>query len=263
MKLTIALTLTGTVLSAIACRGLSAAPTSDDGPRTPVLLELFTSEGCSSCPPADALLASLVAEQPVAGAEIIALGEHVDYWNSLGWQDRFSSPAFTARQADYRSAVFPENAIYTPQAIVDGTLECIGSDGPALRRAIETAAHTPKATLRATSGAPSAGRIPVTIDLDIPTTVPREGDATVLVAVVEDGLLTEVTRGENRNRTLTHAAVVRVLDVVGHLDDQAHQFSTSTSVQVPEGVRAETLRLVAFVQERASHRVLGAAQVNR
>ena len=113
------------------------------GEPVPVLVELFTSEGCSSCPPADALLAKLDAAQPVAGARVIVLSEHVTYWNSLGWRDPFSSDAMTERQHQYADR-FGLSDVYTPQAVVDGAAELVGSDGRAMLQAITKAAATAK-----------------------------------------------------------------------------------------------------------------------
>src|SRR5271156_755851 len=114
--------------------------------RTPVLVELFTSEGCSSCPPADALLAKLDRDQPIQNAEIIILGEHVDYWDNLGWHDRFSSHEYTDRQTEYCARLSVEGP-YTPQMIVDGTDQFVGSDAAHARRAIQHAAQTAKIKL--------------------------------------------------------------------------------------------------------------------
>src|SRR2546422_6006607 len=125
---------------------LTAAP--GTGPRNVVVVELFTSEGCSSCPPADDVLSQLAHRQPVPGVEVLALGEHVDYWDRLGWRDLFSSPAFSARQSTYDARVFHANQVYTPQLVIDGRLERVGSNAPAVQRAIQQAATSPKAAVR-------------------------------------------------------------------------------------------------------------------
>src|SRR5438128_11127648 len=106
---------------------VAALPAYAGDGHVPVLVELFTSEGCSSCPPADAVLARLVREQPVQGVEILALSEHVDYWDSLGWQEPYSNRIFTDRQQTYSSQLRRGN-IYTPQAVVDGPAAVLGSD---------------------------------------------------------------------------------------------------------------------------------------
>src|SRR6266852_1661761 len=115
-------------------------------PRSAVLVELFTSEGCSSCPPADALLARLGKDQPIPGVEIIALEEHVDYWDRLGWKDPFSSTAFTARQQRYGD-VFHNESIYTPQMVVDGRWEFVGTDTRRAGAAIIEGSRSPKASI--------------------------------------------------------------------------------------------------------------------
>jgi len=124
-----------------------ASRESHAAPPTPILVELFTSEGCSDCPPADALLEKLIAGQPASGVAIIGLGQHVDYWDRLGWKDRFSSAALTERQQLYQ-ARFRTESIYTPQMVVDGRVELVGSDTNAARRAIERASTWPHGVVR-------------------------------------------------------------------------------------------------------------------
>ena len=128
----------------------SAAREQDARPRPAVVVELFTSEGCSSCPPADALLAQLVSDQKIAGAEVIALEEHVDYWNHLGWTDPFSSQEFTFRQQEYEEK-FRTGSVYTPQMIVDGRDEFAGGNMVRARAAIAKAAQAPKANIQLAS----------------------------------------------------------------------------------------------------------------
>src|SRR5262245_45683393 len=134
------------LLVVISAGTTSTLPPSSDRP-VPVLVELFTAEGCSTCPPADKLLEAMIASQPAAGAIIVGLGEHVDYWDRLGWKDRFSSAAFTKRQQLYADRFKAEN-VYTPQMVVDGETAFVGSDVGAARRAIERAAAAPHGVLR-------------------------------------------------------------------------------------------------------------------
>src|ERR1700691_2578855 len=130
-------------LSLTATMSTSAESSPDSDMRIPVLVELFTSEGCSSCPPADALLEKLDGEQPIAGAQIIVLSEHVDYWNHLGWKDPFSSAAFSARQEMYAHR-FSLDGPYTPEMVVNGSAECNGSDAQKAESAIRHAIQEPK-----------------------------------------------------------------------------------------------------------------------
>ena len=130
-------------ISAVAAIAPLGAQSDNHNWQVPVLLELFTSEGCSDCPPADRLLEALDRTQSVTGAEVIVLSEHVDYWNRLGWKDPFSSPQFSARQSAYASQ-FHLDSVYTPQLVVDGRLQFVGSDGHEAKAAIEKESHEQK-----------------------------------------------------------------------------------------------------------------------
>lgn len=228
-----------------------AAPISPSG-RTPVLVELFTSEGCSSCPPADALLSQLVKTQPVAGAEVIALGEHVDYWNHGGWADRFSSPRFSARQNDYANA-FHKDMVYTPQMIVDGRAQFVGSDEDAARAAIARAAQGSKARVSVTQAGET---LAVRVD-HLPASA-KSDPAEVVLAITEDGLSSSVGGGENAGRRLAHSAVVRQLTPLGMVSSGT--FIAAPVVPQPTGQHGER-HAVVFVQERTSRRIVGAAEV--
>jgi len=208
-----------------------------------VLVELFTSEGCSSCPPADAVLARLHRDQPVPGVQLIVLSEHVDYWNNLGWRDPYSDARFSERQGDYGSR------IYTPQIIVDGRIDVLGSDQSGIERAAKAVALDPHGTVRL---ARTAQGVKVSA-----TDLSGHGDARVMLAVVEDGLVSKVERGENAGRTLTHSAVVRSLREVGRIPPAAAEWSAE--VPVSTDVSWKRTRVVAFVQEAATRRVLASA----
>src|SRR5271169_5553818 len=143
---------------------LISAPADNGASRVPVLLELFTSEGCSSCPPADRLLEILDEKQPVAGADLIVLSEHVDYWNSLGWKDPFSSPQYSARQQDYTNR-YNFDGVYTPQLVVDGRYGFVGSDGKEASAAIQKAIRERKIPIAISNLARNGNQVTARIEL--------------------------------------------------------------------------------------------------
>jgi hypothetical protein len=230
--------------------------------RVPVLVELFTSEGCSSCPPADALLIRLEKLQPVDGAEIIVLGEHVDYWNRLGWTDPFSSAEFSRRQDDY-AAAFGNGSIYTPQMVVDGHTEFVGNDAARAHSAIAAAARQPKSpitlSLAANPSKPAETLLRVAAE---PLTVTSSGGAEVMLAITETGLASDVTRGENTGRRMDHTGVVRQLRNLGRIPRGAPgSFTAETPLRLKAAWRRENLRAVVFVQDRNTRRILSAASL--
>lgn len=245
-----------TVVSAITSRDTGAGR---EQPRVPVLAELFTSEGCSSCPPADDLLRQLLREQPVAGVDVIAISEHVDYWNRLGWRDPFSSPQFSERQSEY-SRAFGDGQIYTPQLVIDGSAGVVGNDDVAVRRALAHAAKLPRARLAVSSHRVEPGKVEVAVTVsDLPPTVAPGATFEVVVALVEDGLETAVTRGENARKHLHHDAVARVLFPIGSLLPGRSGGEFRRTLALTGFADLGSARIVAFLQDRQSRRVVGVA----
>jgi hypothetical protein len=220
--------------------------------RQPVVVELFSSEGCSSCPPADAVLARLAREQPVAGAEVIALEYHVDYWNYLGWTDPFSSAAFTARQRAYADAS-GRRGVYTPELVVDGAAELVGSNEPGARKVIAAAAREAKVKVQVTRSGDK-------VSIAVVDPAESSGASDVWLAITEDGLTTAVPRGENAGATLAHGPLVRALDRVVAIAPRTRGpvLVKDVEVAVKPSWRRERLRAVAFVQRRGSLRITGA-----
>jgi hypothetical protein len=231
--------------------------------RVPVVLELFTSEGCSSCPPADEVLSRLAARQPVAGVQVIPLEMHVTYWDRLGWKDPASLEQATRRQQDY-SRVFGADRVYTPQAVIDGREELIGSADAGVREALVKAARLPHGALALTAaldGDAVLARVSV-------TAVPGEAKEplNLLVAITEDGLTSAVRRGENGGRTLRHDGVVRALPAPKRWTPPPSSGGGSdSSVVIRVGLKAEWrrdhLHVVALLQGERSRRVWAAATV--
>ena len=206
--------------------------------RVPVLLELFTSEGCSSCPPADRLLEKFDRDQSIAGADLVVLSEHVDYWNQLGWRDPFSSAAYSERQREYADRLHGE--VYTPELVVDGAKGLVGSDEREATAAIRDALRTPKATI-GLSAQVMDGKAKIGIHLD----GPLEGD--VYLALAHDATSSQVLRGENRGRALTHVAVV-----------YAMQKMAGAEATVP--LQGDKTRVVVFVTKKGTGRVVAIGQ---
>jgi hypothetical protein len=229
----------------------------------PVIVELFTSEGCSSCPAADRLLSRLEQTQPVPGAQVVAIEEHVDYWNQLGWTDPFSSPQYRARQNDYAVA-FHANNVYTPQMVVNGQTEFVGSDMNRAYREIGAAAQGATTAVDLRSGPNSSD--PDLLDLSVQVTNLKTAkwlDSNVYLAVTENGLTTFVPRGENSGRTLRHSSVVRSFGIIGRVKPQgANGGQLVSTLRLPPEWKRQNLRAVVFVQERDTFRITGASVVD-
>jgi len=225
--------------------------------RTPVLVELFTSEGCSSCPPADRLLQNLDG-QPIAGAEIIVLSEHVDYWNHIGWKDPYSAHTYSERQSAYARR-FGLDDVYTPQMVVDGTSELTGSDSGLADKAIAKAMGVPKIPVHLSSLLVDASNI-LHAHIETGTLIATLGSpqAEVYVAIALNHAESQVSAGENAGHKLTHVSVVRGLTEVGVLN-QGQALTKDLQLKLEPGSDAHNLRLIAFIQEPRQGRVLGAA----
>ena len=232
---------------------LLALGSPEAAPKTLVLVELFTSEGCSSCPPADALLTRLLREQPIADVEIVPLSLHVDYWDHQGWRDPFASKALTSRQEAY-SKIFGADRLYTPQMVVDGRDELNGSDEAGVRRLVQAAAARPHLPLRVDARARGSS---VRLSIDLPAAPADAEPIDVLVALAEDDLSSVVRRGENGGRTLSHVAVVRKLDALGSLDRET--FVAEGQMSLDRTWTPAKMRAVAWLQGRRTRHVYGTA----
>jgi len=222
---------------------------------TPILLELFTSEGCSSCPPADAFVQQLDKSQPISGAQLIVLSEHIDYWNHDGWKDPYSSSSITDRQIDYVRAMKLKEP-YTPQIIVDGTTELRG-DQQQMFQALQKDVSAPRISLRLDSVSED-GKAPPDLKghIDIEPSAEKH-NADVYVAVALAHAESQVSSGENSGKHLTHIDVVQEIKKVGKLDKNNH-FSQDFQLKLQPGTDPNNIRVVAFVQEPGPGRVLGA-----
>ena len=234
---------------------LGPQPNDGESALTPVLVELFTSEGCSSCPPADALLERFDRSQPIRGADLIVLSEHVDYWDGIGWRDPYSSHEYSERQSGY-AAQFGLGTVYTPQMVVDGHFEFVGSDERRARQAIEEAAESPKAPVHLSLGSSDDKVTILHVEAGPLPSATGTQSAGVFLAVADNSDQSQISGGENAGRTLHHVAVLRKLTRIGNVDASA-EFSRDINL----GLKSKShcnLRIVVIVQEPEVGRVLGA-----
>lgn len=220
-------------------------------PANPILVELFTSEGCSDCPPADAFLKALDSAQPISGAQLIVLEEHVDYWDDQGWRDPFSSHALTLRQSEYVDRLHAKNGPYTPQMVVDGSEAFVGSNRPEAGRAFAKEVQASKINVQISALHVEEGKAVAHIEIGA---VPSKAE--VFVALALDHAQSQVLRGENGGRQLEHVAVVERLTSVGKMKkDEPFSKDVSVKIDHPE----KDYRLIAFVQQPDAGKVMGAA----
>ena len=227
--------------------------------RSPILVELFTSEGCSSCPPADRFLEKL-DQQPISGAEMIVLSEHVDYWNDIGWRDPYSSGTYSQRQQAYAKHFGPDT-VYTPEMIVDGSSQFVGSNAELAEKAFRKALSRQKLPIRVSSVStvdPNYVRAHVELGPLKPAYSSHTADVYAVLAL--NRAESQVSKGENAGRRLTHVAVVTTLTKIGEVQP-GQPYSEDIGLKVEPSSQLYNRRMIVFVQEAREGRVLGAALI--
>ncbi|TWF39901.1 hypothetical protein FHW36_105341 [Chitinophaga polysaccharea] len=220
--------------------------TSTDSTKGFAVVELYTSEGCSSCPPADELLSRL--EQESNGQPLYLLAFHVDYWDHQGWRDSYSQHAFSERQQQYASWL-GLSTVYTPQMVINGTREMIGSNVAAVKQAVNTALDQPASASLILQAHSEARQLEVNWQLSSP-----RKNTHLLLALVQKSGQSQVRAGENAGRKLSHVQIVRQLTTVNA------QESNHTTLQLPDGFNNTDWELIGFVQNSANGKIIAAAK---
>jgi len=229
-------------------------------PASAAVVELFTSQGCSSCPPADRLL-SKISNDPRYQGKVIPLSFHVDYWNYIGWTDPYSSSRWSDRQRTYAGRVFRSNRIYTPQVVVNGRSECVGnSEGEVADRIADALAAEPAGRVSLAVDPPTPdGHLKVKLGAKLAKAA-GSGNLDLWVAIYESGLSTEVKAGENSSRTLRNDRVVRRLEKAFTLPAAAGSEKTGEIVLgLDKRWKTENVGVAAFLQDPATLAIHGAA----
>lgn len=219
-----------------------------------VVVELFTSEGCSSCPPADALLRQIDGTRTKAGQLIIGISEHVTYWNHLGWADPFSAETYTQRQDGYARR-FHLDSVYTPQMVINGDEQIVGSDRTALERLLSRESIPLPITIQINT-VTARGDV-LTVDYSVTGNIPA-GGADMFAIVADDAVRSSVLRGENSGRVLTHVSVARVIMRV-----KTTSSSNSQTLEIPlpragSSLQKPNRHLILIAQGAGLGSVLGA-----
>ena len=214
------------------------------------VLELFTSEGCSSCPPADELLAKIQKE--AQGKDIYVLAYHVDYWDRLGWKDVFSNADYSKRQQQYGSW-FNSSQIYTPQLIVNGKAEFVGSDEAAIRNAISNQLTTKANISLVLHAQPDGGKLKVHYQASSAVK-----GSNLLIAVVQKNAQTKVERGENAGNILSHVQIVRQVQN----EPLSSTGDGNSIVELPKGFDTQTWEVIGLIQDQSNGEILGAAKAD-
>lgn len=241
------------VVVVAACATVDGAAQSAPQPK-PVLVELFTSEGCSDCPPADRLLKALDEKQPVADVHAIVLSEHVTYWNHDGWTDPFSLDQMTERQQDYVTR-FRLNSSYTPQMVVDGSIQFVGNDARALQAALEKAAAQPKEDVTIADAQWKNGGVEFAVHA-----APSKPKTRLFAVLAASETQARVTAGENSGRTLEHSAVVRVMKPFGAESGDGRSLRLAAGPLAHKDEVNGSVRLVVFLVDEKTGYVLGSAE---
>lgn len=243
-------------LSATSTYLQATGPASSNAPQpaSVAIVELFTSEGCSSCPPADALLRQIHLKETSAGQLIVGLSEHVTYWNSLGWKDPYSDEVFTQRQSAYASKLSLDSS-YTPQMVLNGRDQFVGSNSAALQQALRTDASRKHADLKILSSTRDADGLQVNFSLG-----GTSGKQMEIMAVLTDDMdQSKVLRGENSGRSLQHISVARSLSRVATISGDSQR---SIHLRLPNGFTTSPAHhLVLFAQEPNLGLIVGGATV--
>jgi hypothetical protein len=222
----------------------------------PVVIELFTSEGCSSCPPADALISELGSSTK----SVIPLAYHVDYWNHLGWADPFSSHQWSERQSDYARAMNLDGE-YTPQMVIGGAWQCGGSDAGSIERAVAAARSQPalgRTSIQTSLAAAGSRKLQVKVNAQLLTAGP--GRLVVMLAIYESGLVSKIGAGENGGREITYDYTVRKLLPAFELDAaQPGSFVQEMTIDLDRSWSVDHLGVAAFIQDPTSLKIEGAS----